>query len=392
MASPANRWPPTRARKATVAIARSCAWSPACSASATTCSRAAKPSAGIAACWRSPRRRCVGMAIAIGLAATAYVARNDAQRRQAQAEDILGFMLGDLREKLTTVGRLDLMRAVDDKATAYFATLKPRDLSDRALEEQARSLTGIGQVRLDEGKHDEAMAAFREAYDTQQRAGTIASRATASACSIAPRPSTGSALVYWRKGRLDDAADMADALSRQRAAAGGDGPVAISPGNARSPTASTTSPCSTRAVAATRQAEQALRSELALFRQVDGARIRTTPACAPRRPTRRRSSAAWRSPTAGSRKRRRVSRSNSAGRHAQPQGRARQRHVEAGLDQCAGAAGAGAGRAGQVRRRASQRRRCQRAGGDARRAGPQQSRVADGVGLLPLVAGTVAGR
>lgn len=105
-----------------------------------------------------------GMAIALGLAATAYVARNDAQRRQAQAEDILGFMLGDLREKLTTVGRLDLMRSVDDKATGYFATLDPRDLSDRALEEQARSLTGIGQVRLDEGLHAEATAAFQEAH------------------------------------------------------------------------------------------------------------------------------------------------------------------------------------------------------------------------------------
>ncbi|WP_052108255.1 toll/interleukin-1 receptor domain-containing protein [Aerolutibacter daejeonensis] len=105
-----------------------------------------------------------GMAIALALAATAYVARNDAQRRQAQAEDILGFMLGDLRKKLTTVGRLDLMRVVDDKATTYFATLDPRDLSDRALEEQARSLTGIGEVRLNEGKHDAAMAAFREAH------------------------------------------------------------------------------------------------------------------------------------------------------------------------------------------------------------------------------------
>ena len=104
-----------------------------------------------------------GMALAIGLAFSAYDARNDAQRRQAQAEDIVGFMLGDLRDKLTTVGRLDLMRTVDDKATGYFASLDPRDLSERALEEQARSLTGIGQVRLGEGNHGEAMAAFREA-------------------------------------------------------------------------------------------------------------------------------------------------------------------------------------------------------------------------------------
>ena len=102
--------------------------------------------------------------IALGLAAAAYVARNDAQRRQAQAEDILGFMMGDLRKRLTTVGRLDLMRSVDDKATEYFATLDPRDLSDRVLEEQARLLTGVGQVRLEEGNHDEAMAAFRESH------------------------------------------------------------------------------------------------------------------------------------------------------------------------------------------------------------------------------------
>ena len=113
----------------------------------------------------------LGMTIALGLAFSAHlarneavVARNDAQRRQAQAEDILGFMLGDLREKLTTVGRLDLMGAVDDKAMTYFAALDPRDLSDRTLEEQARALTGMGQVRLDEGNHDAAMAAFREAH------------------------------------------------------------------------------------------------------------------------------------------------------------------------------------------------------------------------------------
>lgn len=103
-------------------------------------------------------------ATALGLAAAAWVARNDAQRRQAQAEDILGFMLGDLRKKLTTVGRLDLMRAVDDKAIGYFATLDPRDLTDRALEEQARSLTGIGEVRFNEGNHEAALAAFREAH------------------------------------------------------------------------------------------------------------------------------------------------------------------------------------------------------------------------------------
>ncbi|MBS0556317.1 MAG: TIR domain-containing protein [Proteobacteria bacterium] len=102
---------------------------------------------------------------AIAAEHTAVVARDDAQRRQTQAQDILGFMLGDLRKKLATVGRLDLMRAVDDKATAYFATLNPRDLTDTALAQQARLFMDIGQVRLAKGELPEAAAGFREALE-----------------------------------------------------------------------------------------------------------------------------------------------------------------------------------------------------------------------------------
>ena len=145
-----------------------------------------------------------GMAFALVLAATAVVARNDAQRRQAQAEDILGFMLGDLRGKLTTVGRLDLMRAVDAKAIGYFATLDPRDLSDRALEEQARSLTGIGQVRLDEGNHDAAMSAFREAH---ARSTALYERAPGNGQRLfdLAQAEYWIGFVAWQQARLDDA-------------------------------------------------------------------------------------------------------------------------------------------------------------------------------------------
>lgn len=146
----------------------------------------------------------VGMALTSGLAVTAHMARNDAQRRQAQAEDILGFMLGDLREKLTTVGRLDLMRSVDDKAIGYFATLDPRDMTDRALEEQARSLTGIGEVRLGEGNHEAAMTAFREAHARstalQQRAPDNGQRLFDLA-----QAEFWIGFVAWQQGRLDDA-------------------------------------------------------------------------------------------------------------------------------------------------------------------------------------------
>lgn len=105
-----------------------------------------------------------GMAIAVVLAWQAHVARNDAQRRQAQAEDLLGFMIDDLRPKLERLGRLDLLDAVGDKALAYFDTLPSRDQSDTALSQQVRALTQIGQVRLEQGKHAPALEAFRAAH------------------------------------------------------------------------------------------------------------------------------------------------------------------------------------------------------------------------------------
>ena len=145
-----------------------------------------------------------GMAVTSTLAVVAQVARNDAERRQAQAEDLLGFMLGDLRRKLTTVGRLDLMRSVDDKAARYFAELDPRDLSDTALQEQARSLTGIGQVRLEEGHHAEAMRAFREAHERSQ---ALYQRNPGEGQRLFDRAQAEYwiGFVAWQQDRLDDA-------------------------------------------------------------------------------------------------------------------------------------------------------------------------------------------
>ncbi|MBU2879667.1 toll/interleukin-1 receptor domain-containing protein [Aliiglaciecola lipolytica] len=145
-----------------------------------------------------------GMAFASALAITAVIARNDAQRRQDQAEDIVGFMLGDLRERLQTVGRLDLMRSVDDKATSYFSKLNKRDLSDRALAEQARSLTGIGEVRLNEGDYQLAMAAFAEAYE---RSKALHERDASNGIRLFDLSQAEYWLgnVAWQQGRLDDA-------------------------------------------------------------------------------------------------------------------------------------------------------------------------------------------
>jgi eukaryotic-like serine/threonine-protein kinase len=102
-------------------------------------------------------------AITALLAVQAYQARDDAMRRQQQAEDLIQFMLGDLREKLEPIGRLAILDAVGQKAMDYFATLDQRDQTDAALASHARALRQIGEVRLRQGKLPEAAEAFGEA-------------------------------------------------------------------------------------------------------------------------------------------------------------------------------------------------------------------------------------
>jgi tetratricopeptide (TPR) repeat protein len=115
----------------------------------------------------------LGMAITLGLAALAWQGRNDARRRQEQAEDLLGFMLGDLRTQLERVGRLDVLETVGDKAVAYFAGLDSRDLTDATLTNLAKAHTQIASVRIKQTQYPEAARAFRAAYE---RTAALAAR------------------------------------------------------------------------------------------------------------------------------------------------------------------------------------------------------------------------
>ncbi|MEM7482501.1 MAG: serine/threonine-protein kinase [Acidobacteriota bacterium] len=123
-----------------------------------------------------------------------------ADQRRTQAEDLIAFMLGDLRTKLAPLGRLDVLDDVGDTALEYFASVAESELSDDELLSRARTLTQIGEVRLSQNLHDEALTSFEEAY---RHSAALAAR----------RPEDGDALfdrgqaeywvgyVHWR--RLD---------------------------------------------------------------------------------------------------------------------------------------------------------------------------------------------
>lgn len=93
----------------------------------------------------------------------ALEAQADAELRKSQAEDLIEYMLGDLRKKLAPVGRLDILDDVGDKAMDYFASLSETDLTDEELLRRSRALTQIGEVRLAQGSLPQASQAFEEA-------------------------------------------------------------------------------------------------------------------------------------------------------------------------------------------------------------------------------------
>ena len=134
----------------------------------------------------------------------AVAAREEADRRRAQAEDLIGFMLGDLRKRLEPVGRLEILEDVGQKAMAYFAAVPESDLSDEELLRRSAALYQIGDVRIAQGNLEAATPPLQESLAL---ARTLVER----------QPNDGDRLyglgqshfwvgfVHWRRHNLDAA-------------------------------------------------------------------------------------------------------------------------------------------------------------------------------------------
>lgn len=95
------------------------------------------------------------------LTVLAVAERNDAQRRQAQAEDLVEFMLGDLPGKLEPYDRLDALDAVARKALGYYAD--QTELGSDAAARRARALLLMGDLSQRRGDVATAQRLFTEA-------------------------------------------------------------------------------------------------------------------------------------------------------------------------------------------------------------------------------------
>ena len=133
-------------------------------------------------------------------------ARTIAERRQAQAEDLIGFMLGDLRTRLTPIGRLDVLDDVGKKALAYFAAVPEAELSDEELFRRSQALRQIGEVRVGQGDLAAAMGTFQQSLTLAQSLGARdSSRGEWQVGLGASHFWVG--YILWRQGDLDGALD-----------------------------------------------------------------------------------------------------------------------------------------------------------------------------------------
>ena len=104
-----------------------------------------------------------GMAVTSGLAVTAIQARDQAREQRREAEGLIGFMLGDLKDKLEPIGRLDALDGVGSRVLAYYQKEGTSDLSDAALSQRSRALSLMAQVATARGDSDGALRLYREA-------------------------------------------------------------------------------------------------------------------------------------------------------------------------------------------------------------------------------------
>ena len=104
-----------------------------------------------------------GMAVTSGLAISAIQSRDAARDQRREAEGLVAFMLGDLKDKLEPIGRLDALDGVGSRVLGYYSKQDASELSDAGLLQRARALSLTAQVAYLRGNYDNATRLYREA-------------------------------------------------------------------------------------------------------------------------------------------------------------------------------------------------------------------------------------
>ncbi len=162
--------------------------------------------------WASVATGSIAIAaLTIGLAVYALYAKRESEIRRSQAENLISFMLGDLRKNLEPIGKLELLDAIGDQAMGYFGAIGNNG-TEKEMLERAKAMKQIGDVRFQQGKLEPALAAFQQAL-IQTEALYQSSPTNNDYLFELGQAEFWVGYVAWERGRLDKAeAAMANYL------------------------------------------------------------------------------------------------------------------------------------------------------------------------------------
>lgn len=102
------------------------------------------------------------LVVAAILGIEARLANRRAEMRRTQAEELIGFMLTDLRDRLEPLGKLEILDGVGASALKYFAAVPEAELTSEELARRSQALYQIGDVRIRQGDLAAALPPLEE--------------------------------------------------------------------------------------------------------------------------------------------------------------------------------------------------------------------------------------
>jgi len=96
----------------------------------------------------------------------AVLARAEAEARREKANELVAMMIEDMHPRLESVGRVDILDAVDAKALEYFASIEPNQISPRELAVNVKALTQLGRTQISRVNVPASLNILRQAVTT----------------------------------------------------------------------------------------------------------------------------------------------------------------------------------------------------------------------------------
>lgn len=124
------------------------------------------------------------------LAVLAQRARNEAEQRQGESQQLSDFMLVELADKLRPLGSLKLLDSIGAEALSYLERRPADKMSVEDLVNHSRALRTVGEVMMEQAKLDEARTAF-------VRADSVARLAVARAPQSIEALAESGIAAYW---------------------------------------------------------------------------------------------------------------------------------------------------------------------------------------------------